>query len=134
MDLAIRFVPAVVLVGHALIHLGYISPRPPQTSGGPPWPFQLERSWLLSPLGFGIPALRVGGFGLLVTSPAAFVVAALAIVGLAPASVWPPAAIIGTATSALLLVLFFHRWLVLGLVIDLVILVGVLVWNWSPAA
>ena len=48
----LRILLAVLLIGHGVIHTGFVSPRPPATAGGPPWPFTLDRSWILSTAGF----------------------------------------------------------------------------------
>ena len=39
---------------------------------------------------------------------------------------------IGAASSIALLVLFFHPWLVLGIVIDVVLLAALWLGDWSP--
>jgi hypothetical protein len=36
---------------HGAIHASYVTQRPAPSPRGPAWPFQLERSWLLTPLG-----------------------------------------------------------------------------------
>jgi hypothetical protein len=48
-----RIVMGLLLVGHGLIHTGFVSAVPPAKPGAPPWPFHLDRSWLLSRIGFG---------------------------------------------------------------------------------
>ncbi len=45
-----RLVIAALLLAHAAIHAGFVSRRPPEKPGAPPWPFDLERSWLLNRL------------------------------------------------------------------------------------
>ena len=79
-----RLVLAAFLLGHAAIHAGYLSPRPVATIGGPPWPFDLTHSWVLSPLGVAPETLRVLGFGLFALTLAAFALAAVAAVGFLP--------------------------------------------------
>ena len=120
------------LVAHALIHASYLSPRPPATAGGPEWPFELGRSWLLSGLGTTVIAARVIGITLIALTIVGFAIAASAAVGIAPASLWRPGVAIGALASVATLLLFFHPWLVLGLAIDLVLLWGVVVARWSP--
>ena len=51
---------------------------------------------------------------------------------LAPAGLWAPAIAIGSLASIALLGLFFHRYLVLGVGIDLVLLWAVLMARWAP--
>jgi hypothetical protein len=123
---------AGLLLGHALIHLGYLSPRPQATAGGPPWPFELGRSSLLAPLGFGADAGRLIGVALVVLTIAGFVLAALATVGILPTQLWPAAVAFGAVASLGVLVVFFHPWLLLGVAIDLVLLWAALAPGWSP--
>jgi hypothetical protein len=120
------------LVAHAAIHASYLSPRPPVTAGGPAWPFELERSWLLSPLGLTPELTRLIGMALVAATIGGLGFAACVAAGLAPAALWTPAVSVGAVASAALLAMFFHPWLVIGLVID-----AGLLWaafsGWSPA-
>ena len=45
-----RYVLGLFLLGHALIHFSYLAPAPPQTAGGPEWPFAMSKSWLAANL------------------------------------------------------------------------------------
>lgn len=125
---------AAFLVVHGAIHLSYLSPRPAATATGPAWPFRLDRSGILSPLGVSPELLRLIGLALSAVTFAAFTLAALSVVGLIPTSLWAPAIALGAGSSLALLVLFFHAWLSLGLAIDVVLLAAVFVAGWSPAA
>jgi hypothetical protein len=61
-----------------------------------------------------------------------FVVAGLGLVGVPGLSnVWQAAAVIAASLSLLLLVLYWHPWLVIGALLDLV-LFGALVWPRWP--
>lgn len=125
---------AGLLLGHALIHGGYISRRPPAKAGAPAWPFELERSWLLRGLGIGPGIARLVGTALVAATIGAFVLSALAAVGIVPASWWAGSVVVGAVASLGVLLTFFHPWLVLGVAIDLVLLWGVIVGGWSPGA
>lgn len=128
-----RIVFALFIVAHGLIHASYVAPRPAPTAGGPAWPFELGRSWLLSPLGVTESVLRPLGIGLAILAVAAFALAGLATLGIVlPVGAWQPLVVGGAIASLALLGLFFHPWLVLGIAIDLV-LVGV-IWraDWTP--
>jgi hypothetical protein len=127
-----RFLLAAFLLGHAAIHTGFLSPRPPATVSGPPWPFALDSSWALTAVGIDAPVTRLLGMALVVTTLGGFVLAAVAGLGVLPASVWPGAAAVGAIASMALLLLFFHPWLILGLAIDVVLLWAVLVARWVP--
>lgn len=128
-----KLLVALFLLAHAAIHASYVSPRPPATAGGPAWPFELGRSWLLSPLGASPDATRIVGTALLAVTLAAFALAAVSALGVVPTAVWMPAVVIGSVASLGLLGLFFHPWLVLGMAIDIVLIWVVSVANWQPA-
>jgi hypothetical protein len=125
-------VVALFLVAHGLIHASFLSPAPPAKPGGPQWPFVLTRSRLLTPLGVGPGALLVLGGVLIAVTIAGYLVAALAVIGIAPAAWFAGAVIVASVASAVLLVVFFHPWLVLGLLIDAVLLWAVLLNGWTP--
>ena len=125
---------AVFLLAHAAIHASYISPPPAATAGGPAWPFELGRSWLLSPIGLSADMTRIVGIGLLALLVIGFGIAALATLGVVPMTLWPGAVVVGAVASTALLVLFFHPWLVAGVGIDLALLWAALVVDWTPAS
>ena len=125
---------AVFLLAHAGIHASFISPRPAQTAGGPGWPFDLAHSWLLTPLGLSPDITRFLGLALLAVTVGGFALAALAALGPVPAGIWMPAIVVGAVGSMSLLGVFFHPWLVLGILIDLVLVWAVSVARWQPAS
>ena len=126
-------VVAVFLLAHGLIHASFISPAPAPTAAGPQWPFSFERSWVLGPLGVRPEMAQGLGVVLLLAVVAGYIVGALAVVGVIPGSWFVPALVVATVASAVLLALFFHPWLVLGLVIDGLLLVA-LARGWTPGA
>jgi hypothetical protein len=128
----LKLILAVFLFAHGAIHLSYLSPRPPATASGPSWPFALDRSWVLSPLGVQPGVMRVMGFALAVVTLAAFTLAAASVLGVVPQALWTAAVAVGAASSLGLLVVFFHPWLVLGVVIDLTLLGAGLIARWTP--
>jgi hypothetical protein len=121
------------LAAHGLIHLSFISPAPARTAGGPEWPFETTRSWLVTGLGLDPAAVRAIATALVAISVALLVAAGLATVGwLVPAEWWPILAVAGAATSLVTLVLFFHPWLMLGVAIDMALLWAVIIAGWRP--
>lgn len=116
------------LIAHAAIHTGFVVPRP-ATSGGPPWPFDPSHTWL--PIGLSAEGCRRLAAGMLAACLGAFVLAGIAGVGLAT-HLWAPLTLIGALASAALLVLFFHRWLVVGLLIDAAV-AWLAISGWTPA-
>ena len=127
-----RLLLAAFLLAHGLVHLLFFSPPPPATAGGPTWPFALDRSWALSPLGIGADATRVLGIALIALTIAGFALAAIVALGLLPGSLWVPAVITGAVGSLAVLLVFYQPWLTLGVVIDVILLWLVLVADWIP--
>jgi hypothetical protein len=129
-----RILLGLLLIGHALIHAGYISPAPPRTAYGPEWPFAMSKSWLIPSLGVSPEIVRTVGIALVLLTLVTLVGAGLAAIGLViPQAWWPQLAVSGAVTSLAILLLFFHPWLLLGMAIDLGLLYLVLIANWSPA-
>lgn len=130
----LKLVVAAFLLAHAAIHASFVMPRPPATAGGPAWPFELGRSWILGPLGLGGDAARLLGVALIAVTIGGFALAALAAAGFGPAGLWAPAVVAGAVSSIALIGIFFHPWLVLGIAIDAVLIWAVLVAGWTPDA
>lgn len=130
--MVVRLAIAGFLLAHAAIHIGFVSPRPPATAGGPAWPFDVTHSWVLGPLGLDAETSRMLAIALIAVTLGAFALAGLAAIGIAPAGLWPAAVTIGGVASIAVLVLFFHPWLLLGIVIDVVLLWAVNVASWAP--
>ena len=124
---------AVFLVAHGVVHLLFLSPQPPASPDAPHWPFSLAGSRILGRLGIEAPAARTIGVALLVVLLAGYSGSALAVLGLLPATVFEPLVIAASAASLALLGLFFDRWLLIGIAIDVVLLWLVVVAGWNPA-
>jgi hypothetical protein len=125
-----RFILGAFLIAHGLIHASY-GTTPPVTAGGPPWPFQISHSWLLSGVGLGEGTVRMLGTALWVATTAGFLAAGFGIFGLPlQDGMWRGLAAGSAVLSLLLLVLYWHPWLVLGIFIDGAIIVSVLGLQW----
>lgn len=128
-----KFVLALFLAAHGLIHGSFISPAPPRTASGPEWPFELTRSWLVTGLQLDPALVRPLGTGLALASAGLLVMAGLATAGwLVPTGWWTGLTLAGAVTSLVTLLLFFHPWLVLGVLIDVVLLWSVIGAGWTP--
>ena len=125
---------AAFLTAHGLIHLSYLTPAPPQTADGPAWPFHLQGSWLSAALDLDPSRVRMVGGLLVAATVGLFVASALATLGWVPASWWSALVISAASVSLVALAVFFHPWLVLGMVIDIILLLAVLVLGWVPPA
>jgi hypothetical protein len=136
---------AAFLAGHGWIHMMYVTPAPataratvPEaratTAAGPEWGFpSLNHSWLLDRLGTPGAAERSLGQVLVMVAVFGYSAAALATIPLAlPAALWQPLVLLSTMASATLMLLFFHRNLVIGLAVDAVLLVVLFGGLWAP--
>jgi hypothetical protein len=121
------------LLGHALIHASYLAPQPQAKPGAPAWPFTLDHSWLLGPIGVDREISRVLGIGLVLVVLAAFALAAGAAIGVAPAWLWRVGVALGAVASLAVLGVYFHPWLVIGVAIDLALLWLIAGNAWAPA-
>jgi len=122
---------AAVLVAHGAIHIGFVSPRPPATADGPAWPFATERSWLTRGHHVQPRSARLLALALVPLTIAGFALAAVAAIGVVPA-LWATAIAIGSSASLVLLIAFFHPWLVIGIGIDAALLWATFVAGWTP--
>jgi len=124
---------AAFLVAHALIHASYLAPTPPRTAGGPEWPFELTRSWLVTGLQLDPAAARALGIAMVAATVVILAVAGLATAGwIVPPSWWAGVIVAGAVCSLLTLALFFHPWLAFGILIDAALLWAVLIGGWQP--
>ena len=126
---------AVLLVAHGWVHVMFAFPRPAPSDGGPEWPFDLNRSWLVNATGRGASLVRTAGLALMSIVIVGLVLAALSTVGLiVPAGWWPELVVVGASGSLAMLVLFFSPQLVLGLAIDLALFWLVFGSGWTPTS
>lgn len=129
---------AAFLMGHGWVHTMYVmrqpAAQPAAAAGGTEWAFPpLDRSWLLSPIGTPAAASQLLGRLLVAATVLLYTLAALATIPLlVPATLWATLIISGTIASAVLMLVFFHRNLVIGLAIDVVLLVVAALAVWSP--
>lgn len=133
---------AAFLFGHGWVHTMYLMRQPSaqpsvQPSAAPSaseWAFPpLNHSWLLSPTGTPPAASQLLGRLLVVAAALLYTLGALATIPLlVPATLWAALIISATIASAALMVVFFHRNLVIGLAIDAVLLLVAVMAVWSP--
>jgi hypothetical protein len=128
---AAQVVFGVFLIAHGLVHAGLAAAPRPDIPDAKPFTFWTSPSWLLA--GLGESFSRPAGMVLWIASTLLFAAAGSGVLGLPGLSeVWGGLAVAGALTSLSLLLLFWHRWLVIGLVIDVGLLLLVLVLDWTP--
>ena len=115
------------LIAHGLVHTGLAFAPNPNDPDSKPGAFftTVDRSWLLSQVGLGAGAVRTIGVALVALSTVGFVLAGLGMLNvLGLSTIWRPLAGASAFTSLLLLALFWHRWLPVGVLIDLATLIA----------
>jgi hypothetical protein len=121
------------LIAHGLIHAAFLSPKPPVKDGGPEWPFDLTKSWLLTPLGLNTEIIKIIGIVLVIGVTLGFVLSGLGWLGIEGLkSIWVPTTIASCALSVILLVVFWHNWLIMAPIIDIVLLTLIYMKDWRP--
>jgi hypothetical protein len=125
----VRIVAGLFLIAHGLIHLSYVTPKPKDAAAS--YPFVPEERWFAHALGLSPSAARAIAGTLAIVCVLLYAVAGIAL--LADAGIWEGAAVAGSAISLVLMLLFFHPWLLLGIAIDVAIIGSVLSWH-VPAA
>ncbi len=121
-----RILIGVFLILHGLVHSGLAAAPIPKEPSSSPGSFfsQPSRSWILQRLRVSPGGVRMIGWLLVVTTTVGFVFAGLAALGVPLLAGGIAPLIIGSAILSLLLLgIFWHPWLTLGVVIDLAILV-----------
>jgi len=97
------------------------------------YPFDLGKSWLITSIGFNEQSVRFLGMALSVVVVVGFAVAGLAATGIIIPPQWGlPLTVVSSIASLLLLLCFWHTWLVLGVAIDMGLLVALLWLGWQP--
>jgi hypothetical protein len=128
---------AIFLIAHGLVHAGLaIAPNPNDPTAKPGAFFTaMDRSWLLPQVGLKASTIQWVGILLVALATLGFVIAGLGVFGvLGLNTVWRSAAVISAGVSFLLLILFWHRWLPVGLLIDVGVIAALLWVNWPPVS
>jgi len=131
----LRIILGVFIIAHGLVHtILAIAPNPADPEAKPGAFFTtVERSWLLPQLGLSTSAVQWIGVILVAASTVGFVLAGVGILGVPGlVTVWRTVAIISACSSLLLLIIFWHPWLPIGVLIDIAILVALLWVKWPP--
>jgi hypothetical protein len=113
----LRVLVIVFLVAHGLVHVAIWAPTYDPAKA----PFDASHSWLL---GDRRALARLLAF----SAAAILVLAGLAL--LLNGEWWRPTAVAGLAVSTVLLVLFFVRWYVFILVVNIALIVGIAWMDW----
>lgn len=115
---------ALFIIAHGLIHFSYLTPKP----NDPKYPFHFDRGWLSHAIGAGAQPI---GTIITLATVILLALAGLGLWGIPGLTTYTKALTLSGMTASLItLVLFWHPWLVLGIVIDLVFIFGILQLGW----
>lgn len=129
----LKIVMALFLIAHGLVHAGLAAAPDPGDPDTKPGAFftSPERSWLLPKLGLNPGSIKWLGITLVALSTLGFVLAGLGLFGVPGLNeMWRMLAIISAGLSLLLLVLFWHTWLIVGVLIDIGVFIALLWAKW----
>ncbi len=131
----LKTAPAFFLIAHGLVHAVLAAAPNPADPNAKPGSFftAMERSWLLPQLGLNASIIQWISIILVVLSTLGFVLAGLGIFSVAGLSmVWRTIIVVSACVSLILLILFWHPWLPVGMLINIGTLIA-LVWaKWPP--
>jgi hypothetical protein len=126
---------ALFLIAHGLVHAVLAAAPIPNDPESKPGAFftSPSRSWLLPKLGLNDSAVKWVGIILGVLPTLGFLLAGMGLFGVPGLiTVWQSVTVLSASLSLLLLVLFWHPWLILGVLIDVGLLVALLWLKWAP--
>lgn len=132
----VRILVGIFLIAHGLVHSGLAAAPVPNDPASKPGAFFTDatRSWLLSEIGLSVYTIRITGIVLVILTTLSFLAAGLGVLGVAGFdSIWRVMTILSACLSLLLLGIFWHPWLVVGVLINIGILVSLLWTNGSSS-
>ena len=118
----LRMVFGFFLIAHALAHAGLAAAPIPDDPNTTPGAFftNVNRSWLFLKIGLDSTVVRWIGITLVAFSIIGFIIAGLGVLGVSVFNhIWRGMAGFSASTSLLLLILFWHPWLVVGVLINI---------------
>lgn len=113
---------SLFLIAHALAHAGLAAAPIPGDPDPKPGAFftEITRSWLFQKIGSAPGFVRLVGIILVVLSTLGFLLSGLGALGVPGLSdIWQAAAGFAVAVSLILLILFWHPWIIVGVLIDI---------------
>ena len=130
-----KIIIGLFLIAHGLVHAGLAAAPNPDDPETKPGAFftSPERSWFLPKVGLSSASVRWIGIVLVALATLGYVLSGLGVFGvLGLSEIWRTLAIASAVVSLLLLILFWHLWLIIGVLIDVGILIALLWLDWPP--
>jgi uncharacterized membrane protein YphA (DoxX/SURF4 family) len=117
----LRVLLSVFFIAHGLVHVAIWAPKyDPEKA-----PFDASHSWLL---GDRRPLARVVAF----LAAAILIVAGIALI--AQGEWWRPTAVVGLSVSTALLLLYFNRWYLFILAVNIALIAGIAWLDWPSTS
>ena len=119
----------VLFIAHGLVHFFLTAVPIPNDPASKPGDFftATSRSWLLPKLGLRGPGVHWLGIGLVALTTVGCVTAGLAMLGEAGTNtIWRMVTFVSASLSLLLLIIFWHAYFLVGMLLDIEILIGLL--------
>jgi len=133
----LKTITGLFLVAHGLVHAGLATapdPNSPETNRGAFFTSP-QRSWLLPQWGLKATVIRWIGILLVVFTMLGFVLAGLGVFRVPwLAEFWRTIAVVSAVLSSLMLLLIWHPWIILGVLIDVGIIFSLLWADWRSQA
>ncbi|MCJ7717933.1 MAG: hypothetical protein MUO54_15635 [Anaerolineales bacterium] len=128
-----RTIIGLFLIAHAVAHAGLAAAPIPNDPDSKPGAFftEVSRSWLFQKLGLDGAITKKIGLILVILTVVGFILAGLGglrIPGLN--QIWSTAAGLSAGVSLILLILFWHPWLIMGVLIDFGLFLGLFLGKW----
>ncbi len=133
----LRTLIGIFLIAHGLVHSGLAAAPIPNDPSSKPGAFFTAptRSRWLSRIGMSEASIRIVGLTLVGLATLIFLLTGLGVFGIPGLqAIWQTLAIVAAIFSLLLLGLFWHSWLVVGVILDLGILVSSFLALWPDAS
>ena len=129
----LRTILGIFLIGHGIAHAGLASAPDPSESNSTLGAFftQKGRSRLFQYLDLDPILVQRTGIALVVISIMGFILTGMGILGVPGlAMIWQGLVFVSSLASLMLLILFWHPWIILGVVIDIGLILLVVLNSW----
>ena len=120
-----QIIIGIFLIAHGLVHWIYAAPQP-NVPNAEPWSFMTER-WIVTKIEIDQDVALKLGIALISLVTIGFTLSGIAL--LASQDWWRIAAISTASVSIILLILFWHNWMIAGPIINIAIILLAIFWS-----
>jgi len=129
----LRTIFGLFLIAHAVAHGGLAAAPIPDDPDPKPGAFfsEVSRSWLFQKLDLDAEIVRKTGIFLVILTVLGYILAGLGGLGVPGLNkIWTTTAGLSAGSSLILLILFWHPWLIVGVLIDLGLFLVLILNKW----